>query len=236
MSENSVPEGTTTASLELLNGQPPTAELVRRWRRYLELPAAAHAQFWEIMNPILLGLPEQTVPQHVAQAAQRLNIESTDLALALEGCHVLLTKATAANLDTAGFDRDLRALSGEQGEQHLARATLIEGYERAQRLIRQRFVAASVAEHGKVVTGLNWRIDRILASSHGTGLNTTILLMTLHYQDAGKDHTMTFQLSDATLRQIRDFCDQMLKLGAEATSEQEIQAAEAASSTRAGGS
>lgn len=210
------------AKLKCLQGQPPTADLVRRWRRFEELPAAAQARVWDGLTPILLGLPQQEVPNHVAQFAASLNLDAGDLSLALEGCHVLLIEATARDLDVAEFDADLRALGGDAGSPS-ARAVLLEGYDRAKKLIRQRLVAKSVADHGKVLTGLNWRIDRILSSSHAIDLNTPILLMNLHYEEAGEKQHIIFQVSDDILRMLRDFCDRMLKLGAEAPSEEDLQ-------------
>ena len=207
--------------LKLLQGKPPTPDLLRRWRRYIELPALVHARIWEVLNPILLGLPQESVPQHVAQFAAAVNVEVSDLTLALEGCHALLLEATARNIDVKDFNEDLALLSGA-GAGQTARAAIVEGYERSNKLIRQRLVMESVAEHGKVLTGLNWRIDRILMSNHGFNLDTPILMMTLHYEDAGEKQHMTFQVSDSVLTMMRDFCDKMLKLGAEAPSEEEI--------------
>lgn len=225
-SETSREKESTGPKLKCLQGQPPAQELLRRWRRYTELPAQIHGRMWDALTPILLGLPQDEVPHHVAQFAAANNVEPTDLSLALEGCHALLLESTARNLEVNDFDADLRALDGAEGNP-VARAALVEGYERAKRLVRQRIVAQSVAEHGKVLTGINWRIDRILSSSHGVDLNTPILLMTLHYEDAGEKGRTVFQVSDENLKMLRDFCDRMLKLGAEAPSEEELAAQEA---------
>ena len=61
--------------------------------------------------------------------------------------------------------------------------------------------------------GISWRVDRVLASSHGLGLDTNILLMTLQYEQKGRSRDLTLQATDDTLRRLRDFCDHMLKVG-----------------------
>ncbi len=224
MTQDSSPDQKT---LKCLDGQPAPNELVRRWRRYLELPGRVHAKIWEVLTPILLEIPQEQKAQHVTGLASTWGVEASDLSLAAEGCHALLLGATARGMDAADFDADLKTLGGE-ADVPVARAALIEGYDRASNIIRQQLVAKSVAEHGKVLTGLNWRIDRILSSGHGVELNTPILMMTLHYEDAGEKRHITFQMSDRVLKMVRDFCDKMLKLGAEATSEETIRAQELA--------
>jgi len=123
---------------------------------------------------------------------------------AMRGCDFLLRQACALDVDTEAFRQDLSALSegDEQGVE-----VIVSQYDGAKAELRKVIVQESLADHGKVLVGIDWRVDNVTASDRGAELNTTVVLLTLRYRENNRVERITLQLTPEAIRELKLFSD-----------------------------
>lgn len=126
---------------------------------------------------------------------------------ALKACRFLLREASRADLDAAAFAADVDALSGCSEE---IRAILLAGYDAAKGLLRREILRKSLLDHGRLLVGVDWRLDQVLASGHGANLGTPVGVLTLRYRDGERQERLTLHALPEVLRELRDACDRLL--------------------------
>jgi hypothetical protein len=169
-----------------------------------ELSDAARADFWELLGRTIVepGAPGQQ--EHLESFCSDHGID-VNLALgALGACDFLLGNATALNLEPDAFQQDVTALSAAKA--HLV-DEFVTRYRSAKPLLRNRLVEVALADHGKILTGLDWRVDNVTASDRGAQLNTTVVYLTMRYRDGDKQDRVTFQLTSEALKLLRSFTE-----------------------------
>ncbi len=202
MSAESSRDSLPQVSLQCLNGASPPPAVVMGWRNLAGFSETAQAAFWEFLG--------QTVVEPDAPGHQELlesfcgahGIDATSALGALGACDFLLGNATALNLAPDALQQDLIALSAGQTplvDEFLAR------YQSVKPLLRSRLLEVALADHGKILTGLDWRVDNVTASDRGAQLNSTVVYLTMRYRDGDKQDRVTFQLTSEALKLLRSF-------------------------------
>ncbi len=190
--------------LNCLKGQPAPPIVMAGWKRLIRFSEQARKAFWNLLAPVLL-MPDQADNQNLITLFCKEHEIAPDAVLAVVGCcEVLLKQAAALDLTVEAFRQDLLSLSDDGAD--LA-DFVSERYPEAKKELRQKILMASLADHGKVMTDLAWRLDKVQHSSKGNHLNTDIVLLTLHYREGQSPGTITLQLTRETARMLRHFCD-----------------------------
>ena len=96
-----------------------------------------------------------------------------------------------------------------EGDTELAEG-LDSWYRAARPLLRQEIVASTIAEHGNLALGLDWRVDMITRSHRGTRVNTPVAVFTFRYADGKSEKRFTLQLLPDVLDVVRKACDEIL--------------------------
>lgn len=199
--------GRPSPPLHTFGGAAADPEIVEDLLRIRELPASARARFWEALGPSLSdpiapeveGLLDRFVARHGADAGA--------LAPALKAARALVRRASAIDLDAARFAEDLVALSA--GAADLGEV-LLPGYEKARALLRAEIARRAVADHGRLLENVAWRVDRLSASDQGSGLSLPVVTLTLHYREGGRQERISVQVLPDVLAEIRAICDGLL--------------------------
>ncbi|MEP7124839.1 MAG: COMM domain-containing protein [Byssovorax sp.] len=193
--------------LRSLGGEVPPATILRDAEQALELPPRIRQRFWDILGPCLA----EPLPGSLESDLDRLCAEHAlapdALARALKACRFLVRNAAAHDLDARAFAEDLALLSG--GSTQLA-DLLVPGYESARAVVRSELARAAIHDHGKVLEGVDWRIDVVTASSQAAKLRAPIAVITLHYREGSERERLTLQATPESLESLRDLCDRML--------------------------
>jgi hypothetical protein len=187
-----------------LGGGAPSAELLAGWRHVLGMPAPALARFAAALQ---LGIqePETDGSRVLQELAAATGIAANTLAAALSSCGFLLRQASRLDLDAGAFAADLARLSA--GDAGAAAAALLAHFDACKASLRQQGVDDTLADHGKLLVGLNWRVDRIAASDRGLQLGADVVFLTLLYRDGGSRDRITLQLTPSTLQALKAFCN-----------------------------
>lgn len=197
-------------ALQCLGGLPADEGLLRRWELFLTLAPSARERVWEVLRPILARSPDTEIRDHALRVAEACDAAPDQLALALQACQLLVTRASEADLDANSFGRDLGLLSADHEHGAHARDVLLRGYDEARRDLRQRLAHEAVLSHGRLATAVEWRVDRVLLSGRCTGLDVTLPLLTISYREGTREERVTFQLSSEVVVQLQAFCNTLI--------------------------
>jgi len=192
-------------NLGCLHGAPAPARVVEGWRHLTGLPEAARNDLWQILGAAILQ-PEATDLRSAIEAVAREHqVPAPATLAALEACDVLLAGAAAANLEPDALAQDLASLAG--GATGPPAAELVQRYREVRPLLRERLLEATLADHGKVLTGLDWRVDEVTASDRGVVGRTSVVYLTLRYREGTEEGRLSLQLTPAALRHLRAFTE-----------------------------
>jgi hypothetical protein len=207
MSEPANPSTATTASrLHLLGGQPAPPEIVVGWKQLQQLPLKALANLWEVLMPVVAGAPGDVVQQQAEAFCKVYGAQEPHLQAVLRVGHFLITRAAAANLDAARFSADLRSLAGEDAT---GVDILAQGYDRAKELARNQILEATLFDHGQVLTGLDWRLDNIMASDRGMDLGMPVVVLTFRHRQRDETKQTSLYVLPHLVSQLRQTCQHL---------------------------
>ena len=142
-------------ALRCLRGRPPTQQIMADVNLVKTLPQPARQQLFRVLGPCLPE-PVPDVQGQLDEFCREFGIAGPDLIRAVKACRFLLRQAAMTNLGTADFVADLAAL-GDTGE---ISECLLSGYEAAVKVVRLEITAGTLADHGKVVERVSWRVEQ----------------------------------------------------------------------------
>jgi hypothetical protein len=190
--------------LNCCQGRPAPVPVVEGWRQFLRLPEQARKGFWGVLLPALLEPANPANKQRIESFSREYGLEEEAVVSAMRGCDFLLRQASALDMGAAPFRQDLAALS--EGDEQGAEVILSQ-YDGAKADLRKVIIQESLADHGKVLVGIDWRVDNVTASDRGAKLNTTVVFFTLRYRDGKRTERITFQLTPDAVKELKLFCD-----------------------------
>jgi hypothetical protein len=80
---------------------------------------------------------------------------------------------------------------------------LLGGVEQATAKLRKQAAIEDIAAHGKLLTGVDWRIDRILDTKRVKSLGVDVLIVSLRFREDGRERTITLQVLPDMLGELR---------------------------------
>lgn len=187
--------------LHCLDGRPAPDEVREGWRAVRGLPDAALPGFRDLLLASLA--PDADTSAGRAALGRDHGIGPAALDAALRTAAFVLERAAAADLDVERLRADLRALSGAAAGAHADALAELFGAVRGD--LRARLVRQLLADHGNVLVGLDWRVDRVESSARGGGLSTSVVFLTLKYLRAGTLERITLQLTPEALNDLKTF-------------------------------
>lgn len=194
--------------LESLGGGEAPTELAADLSILTRLPAEALQKLWQVLPPMLADAISKEAEQLLDLFCVAYKVNEDDLGRALRACRFVIREACQRNVPAAGLARDLDGLC--PGEP-LVKELVLAGYEPAKEALRREMLHAAIADHGKLLVDVKWRLDSVLASERGTQLQVPVALLTLHFQEGRDTGRVTLQVLPDMMGQLRVICDQMLK-------------------------
>ena len=193
-----------TPRLKCCGGQPAPKPVADGWTNFLRLPSGARERFWELLAPALLDPANPQNQELLGSYSEEHGLEQRDVLLALQAVLFLLRRSSSLNLNRDDFAKDLTALNAESTT---IGAEIIAKYDLARQDLRREILDGTLADHGKTLVGLDWRIDTIQASDRGSRIDSTVVMLTLRYQDGDGMDRITLQLTPQSLGELKAFVD-----------------------------
>ena len=194
-----------TTPLRCLHGRPAPPEISGDLALLAALPVAARRTLYRVLGPFLREPAPADVEARIEQFCAELDVELAVVQRALRASRFLLRNAAQLNLSDAELAEDLGRL-GDAGE---AREALLPGYDLVKQVVRGEAAVGSLADHGKVVERVAWRVDRVATSNRGAGLDVPVAVLTLWYAEEGRRERVTLQLAPDAVAELRALCESL---------------------------
>ncbi len=191
-------------TLHSLGNQPAPSDVISGWNLYCEMTPDAQRDLWAILEPGLLLPPGQEQQERGAAFCEKYGINLEALASVVQACGLLFQQAASHDLSVELFQEDLSALSETAGS-HVD--LMVSRYASVKRSLRQSILAATLADQGKLLTGVHWSTEQLSASDRGTALDATVVRLTLQYVDGAQAERITLQLTPDSIRELKAFTD-----------------------------
>jgi hypothetical protein len=186
------------------DGTPPE-QVVVGWRMLLGLPPAALRNLWNLLAVALDQPVNPESRQLIESYAQRYDANAANVLGAVRACDFLLRQAASLNVEEAGFRSDLVALSGGSPA---GIELILPRYEEIRQRLRERLLEDTLADHGNVLVGFDWRVDAVHMSNHGQMDDATVVLLNLRYRSGDEQKHLALQLPPRTVALLKSFWNQ----------------------------
>ena len=175
--------------------------------RLLGLPAEALQKLWQVLAPSLADQisPETGQLVEIFCAAYRVDLDQ--LSSVVSACRFLLRAAAEHDVPTGALGEDLERLCPDQS---LVKELVLAGYEPAKERLRHEMIKSSISDHGKLLTGVSWRMDAIQASNRGAKLRMPLATLTLHYREGAETGRVTLQVLPDMMGELKGVCEKVL--------------------------
>lgn len=193
--------------LHCLGGREAPASLEADLRSWLMLPPAARQAYREIILPNLAPEVDERITQAVTAFMTEHEVSSEALGPSVSACRLMMRSAARHDVTPERFTEDVEKLAA--GEDELIDA-MTSWYREALPLLRREIVVSTVAEHGNLGRGLDWRVDMVTRSHRGVGVNTPVAVLTFRYLQGRDEKRFTLQLLPELLDELRRACDEIL--------------------------
>lgn len=194
-------------ALQCLDGRPAPPELGAALASLSKWSAEQRSLLSELVPPCLEPLAEDQLESRVARFCRRHDLPADLAPPALKAIRFLLRATAAMAGEPEMIHHDVEALVGRDDLAEL----LVPLYVEALPALRREILEATIAGHGRILVGLEWRIDTIGSSNRGRAINAPVAQLTFHVQQAGQTEAVTIQMLPEMVKQLRDTCDLMLK-------------------------
>jgi hypothetical protein len=182
---------------------PPDA-LIAGLRMLRGLPRGAQMNLFHLIR---VGLEEPETPEHrqlLESYAMRFEANPAQLVGAVRACQFILRQAAARKVEPEGFCKDLETLcAGER----VAIELLAPHYLRVRNRLRMQLLEDTLADHGNVLVGFDWRIDAVNVSNHGELEGVPVVLLSLAYRHADETRKLALQLAPSAVASLKAFWD-----------------------------
>ncbi len=189
-----------------LNGKAAPEGMAERLCGLERLPSSARDNLEALLLPNLEQLPEDQLDNRIARLCRRNELEVESAGSAIKAVVFLFRAAAAFAIEPEDLASDIQALGGSPALVEL----LLPLYLKAVPDLRREIAQTTIATHGAVLVGIEWRIDTLGASSRGRKLNLPVALMTFQFQEGGEVRTKTFQMLPDMVNSLREVCGELL--------------------------
>jgi hypothetical protein len=185
---------------------PAPPQVADGWKLLLGFPKGARDGFWNLLGIALMEPSNPKFHERLEAFCREHALAEKHAVAAIKACDILIRQASGLDLDRERFGEDLAALSDGQQE---GPEVLLSQYDAVKLELRKRILEGSLADHGKVFVGLDWRVDNVASSDRGAGINADVILLTLRYREGERLERITLQLTPESLNEIKLFTERI---------------------------
>jgi hypothetical protein len=175
--------------------------------RLSRFPVEALQKIWQVLAPSLAEKLSPETEQLLDVFCSAYRVDDMELGRAIKACRFLIREAAGRDVPAGALAADLERLCPDEP---LLEELVLAGYEPAKAHLRREMVKAAVADHGKLLTGVSWRVDAIQTSERGAKLGTPVAMLTLHYLKGAKTGRVTFQVLPDVMGELKQVCEKVL--------------------------
>lgn len=197
-------------ALHCCQGEPAPDGVVEGWAHLLSLRTSAQQAFVELLTTSIVEPDERALEAMLARFCESHDIEPGAVLGALTACQFLLQRSAALDLEAHLFMDDLQKLSPDDAG---GLRLIASRYLPLKQRIREHLLEQSLADHGRVLVDLDWRVDHVTSTDRAVNLDTPVVFLTLRLRDAERDERVTMQLTARSIRMLRLFAQRFSEAG-----------------------
>jgi hypothetical protein len=206
---------TGTTVLNCLGKQPGPPSLASDFANILDAPPAARDDLWAVLEPNLGAINTPHSTRAVEAFSERHRIDPRLVTPVVGACRFLFLRGAERNTPPELLEEDVKLLlAGEQRDESAVESVLacvMPCYERAAPKLRIKAVYEALTDHGRVITDVKWRVDKVSHANTGEAINLPVTMLTLKYREGEQSGQMTVQLLPDELKKLHDACGQALR-------------------------
>ena len=207
-------EATEAPSPQVLvafNGGPAPAVILSAWESYCGFDELARRELPSLLHGVLEGPEDPANNGRFKAFCGHFGISSDVLGGVVQGLNQLIGQASALGLEPDALHQDLLSLGSSLHSNPSSIAEpIVQLYTVVQPRLRARLVDETLAEHGRLLIGVDWRVDELKISDRGVGLDTSVMHLTLRYREGDETSRVSFQLVPEMARRLRDVCSRVV--------------------------
>ncbi len=190
----------TRVALACLDGGPSPEGLAADVALLRLVEGAARAELVDALAHVLHEPISAAADAALEALAQKRSLDTDLLGRVVRAVRFVLREAARRGLPEQALGADIDALTGGDPE---TRAIFVGGYGDALQIVRKEVLIDTIADHGNVLTGVEWRVDTIGRSSRGPSVEGSIAWLTLRYQREGQERSVSLQVVPGVLEELR---------------------------------
>jgi hypothetical protein len=164
-------------------------------------------KLWQVLGPSLSEPITKDAEELLEVFCAAYHLDEESFGRAIKASRFVLREAAQRDVPSVAFAEDLGRLCPED---RLVSELLLAGYEPAKARLRHEIVKAAVADHGKLLVGVKWRLDAVQASEQGARLQMPVALFTLHYLEGREMGRFTVQILPDMVNELKTACENVL--------------------------
>lgn len=171
------------------------------------LPLEALQRIWQVLAPSLAEPIAPETEQLLDLFCAAYHADGELLARAIKGCRFAIREGAQRDVPGPALVDDLQKLCPDLP---VVAELVLAGYDEAKEQLRHEIVKAALADHGKLLVRVSWRVDAIQASERGLGLRTPVAMLTLHFREGAESGRVTLQVLPDMMHELKDVCEKVL--------------------------
>lgn len=195
-------------TLHAAGGARPPPDLAGDLGRLAAMRPEAVAKLWQALGPCLSDPGSEETARTLDVFCAAYGVDEDDLARGIKACRYLIEGGARLDLPAEKVAEDIGRLCPEAPE---IGTVLLAGYEPVKAEMRRAIVASALAEHGKLLLGVQWRVDVVDSSDRGARLGVPVVMLTLRYREGSEERRITLQALPDMMGQIKGICEHVLR-------------------------
>ncbi len=194
--------------LHCLGGEPAPADLAAHLLRLRELPEGARRELWRALDPCLGETIDKEAERALDAFSARHGLTVDELGSVIKACRFLVRSAAQRDTSKAELGQDLDALTNGHA---LTKEILVSGLDAAKSRLRQEIVKKTISDHHRLVVGVDWELEQVVASSRGEKLGLGLAALTFRYREGEEEKRITLHLLPDGVRAVAAACQRLVR-------------------------
>jgi len=193
-----------SAPLRCLLGRGASEPLLEGWRCYQRLPPEVQRDVWDLVASGIARPADPGFQSRIRALCDQHGLDEAGVLPAVQACGFLLGQAVALDLSEGDFRSDLIVLADESAD---GLEAILPRYPVLKTALREAMMIGTLADHGKVLVALDWRVDRVSSSNRAAQLEADVVFLTLKYREGEEICRVTLQVTTQGLQDLRAFLE-----------------------------
>ena len=194
--------------LRCYGGNPIPDQVLKDWLLFCELDEKIQYNIWNLIKSIVYGQSSEQLKSEISEFCNKFYIEEKKLTRSLGLLTHMLQQATKYDLSKNDIENDFLILKKlKHGEVD----DIITGYVEVKNEIKIKFINNTLLSHGKLIVGVDWKIENIEASNDAFNIHIPVVTLTFRYREGDDSNRISLRMTTDTIEQLQSALSEISK-------------------------